>query len=85
MKQIENKYQDGRLGRQCLTPVILATWDAEIRRIMVQGQTRANSSQYPISKITREKWTIGVARAAENLLCKLKALSLNPSPPHKKR
>jgi hypothetical protein len=25
---------------QWLTPVILATWEAEIRRIMVQGQTR---------------------------------------------
>jgi hypothetical protein len=28
----------------CLMPVILATWEAEIKRIMVQGQSRANSS-----------------------------------------
>jgi hypothetical protein len=33
-----------------LTPVILATQEAEIRRITVQSQPRANSSQDPISK-----------------------------------
>jgi hypothetical protein len=34
-----------------LTPVILATQEAEIRRIMVQSQPQANSSQDAISKI----------------------------------
>jgi hypothetical protein len=46
----------------------LSTWEAEIRRIKVQGQP---------SKITRAK----TAQAVEHLLCKRKALSLNPSPP----
>jgi hypothetical protein len=30
-------------------PVILATWEAEIRRIVVGGQPRAKISQDPIS------------------------------------
>jgi hypothetical protein len=34
-----------------LTPVILVTQEAEIRRIEVQSQPPANSSQDPISKI----------------------------------
>jgi hypothetical protein len=29
---------------QWLTPIILATWEAEIRRIAVQGQLRQKSS-----------------------------------------
>jgi hypothetical protein len=33
-----------------LTPVILATQEAEIRRITVRSQPRANSSQDAISK-----------------------------------
>jgi hypothetical protein len=33
-----------------LTPIILATQEAEIRRITVQSQPLANSSQDPISK-----------------------------------
>jgi hypothetical protein len=33
----------------------------------------------PISKITRAKWTGGVAQAVEHLFCKCKALSSNPS------
>jgi hypothetical protein len=32
-------------GHWCLTPVILDTQEAEIRRIKVQSQPRANSSQ----------------------------------------
>jgi hypothetical protein len=34
-----------------LTPVILAAQEAEIRRIAVQSQPEANSSQDPILKI----------------------------------
>jgi hypothetical protein len=33
----------------------------------------------PISKITRAKWTGGVAQAAEDLFCKREGLSSNPS------
>jgi hypothetical protein len=36
---------------------------------------QANRSQDPISKITRAKWTGGVAQAAERLLCKCEALN----------
>jgi hypothetical protein len=38
-------------GHQRLTPVILATQEAEIRRILVRSQPRQNSSQDPILKI----------------------------------
>jgi hypothetical protein len=37
----------------------------------------ANSSQDPISKITKAKWTGGVAQAVESLLCKHEALQFN--------
>jgi hypothetical protein len=40
----------------------------------------ANSSQNPISKIIRTKWTGGVAQAVEFLLCKCEALNSNPNP-----
>jgi hypothetical protein len=36
-----------------LTPVILATWEAEIRRMVVQGQSGQIVHETPISKITR--------------------------------
>jgi hypothetical protein len=44
---------------QWLTPVILASWEAEIKRIETRGQPGENSlqEQDPISKITRAKWT----------------------------
>jgi hypothetical protein len=57
---------------------LLATWEAEIGRITVQGQPRQISSGDPISKITRAKWTGGAAQAGEHLLCKYEALSSNP-------
>jgi hypothetical protein len=45
----------------------------------------ANSLQDLISKITRTKWTEGVAQAVEHLLCKHKALSSNSSPTKEKK
>jgi hypothetical protein len=48
-------------GHQYLPPVILATWEAEMRRIMVQGQPKL-VLETPISKITRAKWTEGVVQ-----------------------
>jgi hypothetical protein len=64
-------------------PEILATWEAEIRRIVVQGQPRQKVHEIPISKITRGKWTGGVVQAVQLLLCKHEALSSNPSPTKK--
>jgi hypothetical protein len=38
---------------------------------------QANSSQDPISKITRAKWTGDVAQAVDHLLCKCESMSPN--------
>jgi hypothetical protein len=45
---------------QRLTPIVLATQEAEIRRIVVEP-VQANSSQDPISKkhITKKSWWSG--------------------------
>jgi hypothetical protein len=40
-----------------VTPVIPATWEAEIRKIENQGQLRQVVLETPISQITREKRT----------------------------
>jgi hypothetical protein len=61
-------------------PVILTTWEAEIRRIVVQGQPRQIVCETPISKMIRAKWTESSDEVVECLLCKCKALSSNPSP-----
>jgi hypothetical protein len=45
-----------------LTPEILATREAEIRRIVVQSQSRQNSSQDPISKKPNTKKAGGVTQ-----------------------
>jgi hypothetical protein len=44
-----------------LTPIILATQEAESRRIKFQSQPEANSSRDPISKIsnTKKGWRTG--------------------------
>jgi hypothetical protein len=55
-------------------PVAHATWEAEIRRMVVQG-----------TKITRAKWTGGVGQGTERLLCKCEALSSKPSPTKEKK
>jgi hypothetical protein len=58
---------------------ILATWEAEIRKIMFQSQTRKIVCEISIFKITRAKCTRGVTQAMEQLLYKHNALSSNPS------
>jgi hypothetical protein len=54
----------------------------------VDGSLRpawANISQDTVSKIIRGKWARGVSQIVEGLLCKHKALSLNPSPNKKRK
>jgi hypothetical protein len=74
-----------KMGKLRFTSVIPATGKAEIERIVVRNQSLASSSQDPISKITRAKWTGGVTQAVECLLYKCKALSSNPCPIKKKK
>jgi hypothetical protein len=57
-------------------------WDLEDRG---SRPAWANSSQYPISKISRAKQTGGVVEVVEHLLCKNEALSSNPSCAERKR
>jgi hypothetical protein len=66
-----------------LTPIILTTEEAEIRRTAVRGQPRGNSLRDPISKITTAKWTRSVTQVIEHLLCKCESLSSNSSPTKK--
>jgi hypothetical protein len=42
-------------------PITLATWETEIKRFVVRGQPRQIVPEALISKITRAKWTGGVA------------------------
>jgi hypothetical protein len=60
--------------------VILATWEAEIRRISGSGPAQANNLRNLISKIPRVKWTVGVAQVVEH-----EALSEFKPQSHKKR
>jgi hypothetical protein len=64
-------------------PVILATWETEIRRIKVQSHPRKTVCETPISKITRAKWT--ETQVVECLLSKHKALSSTLIPQKKKK
>jgi hypothetical protein len=66
--------------QKTVTPVILATWEAEIRRMAVQGQPVPIVCDTPISKIVRENWTGSVVQVVEHLLCKCESLSSNPNP-----
>jgi hypothetical protein len=65
-------------------PVTLVTWEAEIERIAVQGQPGQIVCISKKKKVTRAKWTRGVAQAVEHLLCKCKALSSTTVPPKNK-
>jgi hypothetical protein len=70
----------GSGGCWWLAPIILATWEAKIRRISVQGQSGQIVCETPISKIIRAKWIGGVAHMIECLFCKHEVLSSNPIP-----
>jgi hypothetical protein len=61
-------------------PVILATWEAEMERMVMRGQPGQIVLQTPISNITRAKWTGSVVQAVEHLLCKSAILSSSPIP-----
>jgi hypothetical protein len=63
------------VGYWWLTSIILAAWEAEIKRIKVLGQPRQSSLD---SKITRAKWSGGMAQVIECLLCKCEALCYVP-------
>jgi hypothetical protein len=66
-------------------PIILASWETEIRRIVVQSQPKKVVLMTSISKITGAEWSRGVAQVVECLLCKCEALSSNPCPAQKKK
>jgi hypothetical protein len=68
-------------GSWWVTPIILATWEADIGRIVVGGQPEQILQETSTVKITRAKWTGGMAPVVECLLCKHEMLSSNPSPP----
>jgi hypothetical protein len=51
-------------------PIILASWEAEIRRIIVLSQPGQIAYEISISKIIKAKWTESVAQAVKCLICK---------------
>jgi hypothetical protein len=63
-----------------LMMIILASWEVEIGKITVWGKPRQIVQWDPISKVTRAKWTGGVAQVLEFLLWRHEALSSNSSP-----
>jgi hypothetical protein len=65
--------------------IILATWEAEIRRIEVQGWPGKMVHETASPKVAREKWAGGVVQVVECLLCKHEALSSNSSTTQKKQ
>jgi hypothetical protein len=71
-------------GASWLTAVILATWEAEIRRITIRGQLGQTVHKIPSPEIIRAKWTGGAAQVVDCLLCKSQVLSSNFSPTEKK-
>jgi hypothetical protein len=60
-------------------PVILATWEAEIRKIAVQSQPRQIVHKTLPLKYTTRNRAGGVAEVVEHLPSKCEALNSNPS------
>jgi hypothetical protein len=56
-------------GSQWLLPRVLARWEVEIGKTEAPGQPRQVVCKTPTPKITRAKWTGGVAQVVEHLLC----------------
>jgi hypothetical protein len=67
------------VGLWWFTPVILATWEAEIERTVVWGQLRQIVCETPITKLTRTKWIVGVAQGVQCMLWKQEGLNSSPS------
>jgi hypothetical protein len=63
-------------------PSYVGDWDSEYQSLR---PARENSSQVPISKIKRAKWSRGVTQVVEHLVCKHKALSSNSNATKQKR
>jgi hypothetical protein len=72
------------IGHQWLTSVILAIWEAEIGRIVVQSQPQTNTLRDPHLQNNQSKWTGGVAQAIEWLFINLKPWVQIPVPPKNK-
>jgi hypothetical protein len=66
-------------------PIILATQETDIRRMVVPSQAQANSSQDPISKTPSQKRAGRMAQVLECLPSNHEALSQTPVPPPKKK
>jgi hypothetical protein len=82
-EKIETLWCKHRPGAGGYLGVILATWEAESRRIVVQGQPKQVVWETPpICKITQAQWTRGVAQADKHLLCKHEAQFPTPLPAH---
>jgi hypothetical protein len=62
-----------------LTPVILATWEAEIRKMVVQSQLRQIVCEILSQKWSTQKTAGGVPQMVECLRSKCEALSSNSS------
>jgi hypothetical protein len=63
--------------------IILATWEANIGRIRVQGQPTQIVLKILSPKTAGPKWTGGTAKVVECLLCKCEELSSNTNPTQK--
>jgi hypothetical protein len=84
--KLKKKKRKARARRRWITPVILASWESEIGRIMIQGQLRQIVHETPPANLQNNQskmdWRCGSSGRMPTLQCK--ALSSNPSPPPKK-